>query len=545
MKARELDKAACIILSLAFMAWSGLFIYHSSYIALDGHRYFSLFDDAMISMRYAWNFAHGQGLVWNAGERVEGYTNLLMTLVMSLAAFIFDKKFAVLAVQILGIPTILLTALPTKRIATGINEGRPYREMIGVLAFACVLFYYPLNYWTLMGMETGLLTLLLMATIFFALRWLRSNKDADLFGISIMAGLAFLTRNDSLIASALVFAYAAWEAYRNKKGRPTFLKILCAGSLFLLFPVAQTIFRYFYYGALLPNTYTLKLANFPLSIRLIGGANFVSVFLQQSWLPLVLAVLGFLLNRQRVKLFLFTLMIAAIAYQVYVGGDPWPSWRMLAPAMPALFILAFSAVAEFIGRLRLFASRRYAAGFLILLLSLLALAFTDLPFRDDIAVRGPTSAAIANRVNTNTAIAIDAMTDPNASVGVIWAGTLPYYVDRRSVDFLGKSDAYIAHLNADVSGAVSWGGMISVPGHNKYDLEYSIVKLQPTYIGAFSWGNQTVKPWVTKNYMRVEYHGAQGVKTIFLRKDSPDVCWEACQDEYKIIPWPKQPQETP
>ena len=74
-----------------YLIWAALFIYQSSYIAIDGHRYFGLFDDAMISMRYAWNFAHGNGLVWNVGQRVEGYTNLLMTLVMSVAALLLNK----------------------------------------------------------------------------------------------------------------------------------------------------------------------------------------------------------------------------------------------------------------------------------------------------------------------------------------------------------------------------------------------------------------------------------------------------------------------
>src|SRR5262245_49032609 len=38
-----------------------------------------LADDAFISFRYARNWAEGQGLVWNPGERVEGYTNFLWT----------------------------------------------------------------------------------------------------------------------------------------------------------------------------------------------------------------------------------------------------------------------------------------------------------------------------------------------------------------------------------------------------------------------------------------------------------------------------------
>ena len=37
-------------------------------------------DDAFISYRYALNLVEGKGLVFNAGERVEGYSNFLWTL---------------------------------------------------------------------------------------------------------------------------------------------------------------------------------------------------------------------------------------------------------------------------------------------------------------------------------------------------------------------------------------------------------------------------------------------------------------------------------
>jgi arabinofuranosyltransferase len=49
---------------------------------IGGVRYWWLGDDAMISMRYAYNLARGHGLVWNRGERVEGYTNFLWTMWM-------------------------------------------------------------------------------------------------------------------------------------------------------------------------------------------------------------------------------------------------------------------------------------------------------------------------------------------------------------------------------------------------------------------------------------------------------------------------------
>lgn len=43
-------------------------------------------DDSFISFRYARNLAEGHGLVFNAGERVEGYTNLAWTLMLAAGA---------------------------------------------------------------------------------------------------------------------------------------------------------------------------------------------------------------------------------------------------------------------------------------------------------------------------------------------------------------------------------------------------------------------------------------------------------------------------
>jgi arabinofuranosyltransferase len=539
VKPRALERAALVILTAGYVVWAGLFIYHSSYIAIDGHRYFGLFDDAMISMRYAWNFAHGLGLVWNGGERVEGYSNLLMTLVMSLASLFFDRRLSVLAVQILGIPTVLGAAWLARRITDRAIGSGISSSFYGILVFASVLFYYPLSYWTLMGMETGLLTLLILACAWFGIRWVQEGRRRDLISMSIAAGLAFLTRNDSVILSGVVFAYAALASGAFGGDVENRIDLLRAAALVAAFIIVQTAFRFAYYGALLPNTYILKLTGYPLNIRLIDGSRFVLEFLGQTWPIFVLAALAFRRGPNSMRVMLLVIMFTALAYQIYVGGDPWNSWRILAPGMPGLFILAAEGASATIALVPGLRPPAYAASLSAVLL-LGALYVADLPFLPDMAVRGPTSAAIANRTNTNAAIAIDALTQPEASVGVIWAGTLPYYVDRYAVDYLGKSDAYIAHLKADVSGSSGWGSQISVPGHNKYDLDYSIVQRRPTYSQVFSWGYATVRPYFVENYVRVEYHGAAGTKTIFLLKDSPLVCWESCKSAYRLIPWPKQ-----
>ena len=210
---RKRGRAILFIFSFIFIIWGLTFIYKSSFIAIDGKRYFSLFDDAMISMRYAWNFSHGFGLIWNHGEYVQGYTNLLMTLLMSFSTFIFNKSVAVLFIQIVGVGLILAIAYVNMLIANYVVVGQreSTRIFIGIISFCCAFAYYPLVYWTLMGMETGLLTLLLLLGILFAFRYVESKKPLHLFWMSGILGLAFLTRNDSAIFAMIVWVYIVWE----------------------------------------------------------------------------------------------------------------------------------------------------------------------------------------------------------------------------------------------------------------------------------------------------------------------------------------------
>src|ERR671933_1076881 len=80
---RTADRFLWLVLA-AYLPYALLFILRTSF-TINGERYFVLFDDEMVSMRYARNLARGYGLVWNpGGERVEGYTNLLWVLYMAL-----------------------------------------------------------------------------------------------------------------------------------------------------------------------------------------------------------------------------------------------------------------------------------------------------------------------------------------------------------------------------------------------------------------------------------------------------------------------------
>ena len=66
----KLRSVLVVALAVSYVAWAAQFITRTSIETSDG-RYFCPLDDAMVSLRYAWNLGHGDGLVWNPGERVE------------------------------------------------------------------------------------------------------------------------------------------------------------------------------------------------------------------------------------------------------------------------------------------------------------------------------------------------------------------------------------------------------------------------------------------------------------------------------------------
>src|SRR5688572_19232090 len=125
------------VLSLIYAGWAAKFIAWNS-IQTSSGRYFCLFDDAMVSLRYAWNLAHGDGLVWNPGERVEGVTCFLFTLYMSLGALFLGKSAAVLFVQISGIVLVVGAALLVDRLTRALSAA----PLLGLVTAALELAYY-------------------------------------------------------------------------------------------------------------------------------------------------------------------------------------------------------------------------------------------------------------------------------------------------------------------------------------------------------------------------------------------------------------------
>jgi arabinofuranosyltransferase len=520
-----------VLIALAYVYWAISFIYKTSFIASNGQRYFCLFDDAMVSMRYAWNLVHGNGLAWNPGEYIEGITNMLMTLYMSIATFLFNKNMAVFAIQISGIAFMLAAAFFCLKIGSFILSKYNVKNpgFFEPLFFAMPLFYFPLSFWTLLGMETGMLTVLLLASIWVAIRIDGLPKVKPL--LPILLGLAFLTRPDAAVPIALIFLYRLSGIIREKDR----LKVILGEmSIVAAFVLGITLFRVFYYGSPIPNTYALKMVGMSLSDRIENGIIFIFPFIKLMLFPLCIAIFSVLMSRKRISTLILFMMLTAIGYQVYVGGDFFEYWRMLAPYVPLVLILCLVEIAEInaaraeTGRpvketkgAHFFTSARTRNTLVLAAFLVFVFRFNWL-YHKEILLTRPAASVESNHYNVNVALALCDITTSKATVGLTWGGTIPYYTGRRAIDFLGKSDKYIASLPADMSGKYSILGMNSVPGHNKYDLDYSIVKLKPTYIQHPRYGIQNKEKYVRKNYKLVKYKKV----LLWLRKDSPYVRWE-------------------
>jgi hypothetical protein len=382
-----------------------------------------------------------------------------------------------------------------------------------------------------MGMETGLLTLFLLLGVLSSLDYTRYKKRTFLLSMSVYLGMAYLTRNDSLVFAFLVWLFVIWEILELNNFQRHASHLTGAAILYVLFVIGQGVFQFLYYGEWMPNTYTLKLVGMSLLARLKNGVRFIIPFLKGTALLLSVSYLDMFFDFQKKKVLLLSIITSAIAYQIYVGGDPWRYWRIMSPSVPLLFILfvyAIYVVVKSMSETAVFRSyflrnplisKRYVTGGLVFIFAVLGLVIANSRFLTEISLLQKPYTSSANQRNVNTAIAINELTTNNASVGVFWAGSIPYYTGKYAIDFLGKSDKHIAKLPPDSS--VSWNGMDGVPGHNKYDLTYSIQLKKPTYVQGFKWGSQDLSSWSQDNYTEIKYKGVN----LFLLKEDHSVLW--------------------
>jgi hypothetical protein len=128
-----------------------------------------------------------------------------------------------------------------------------------------------------------------------------------------------------------------------------------------------------------------------------------------------------------------------------------------------------------------------------------------------------------NENNLQIAVALKGVTAPGASIAVVGAGTIPYFLpDRYAIDILGKADPYIAHQNVRVPMSIEDIPSMR-PGHMKWDYAHTIGKFQPDVIVSLWEGTGAEAEPYLGNYVYAAI--APGMK-VYLLKDSPNILWD-------------------
>ena len=116
----------------------------------------------------------------------------------------------------------------------------------------------------------------------------------------------------------------------------------------------------------------------------------------------------------------------------------------------------------------------------------------------------------ANERWVRTAKILTDITSDDAVLAVYAAGSVPYYTGRKSVDMLGKMDKVIARQKIRLPPTVSTIRYLK-PGHDKWDLNHSIGKLQPDVIVGFFRKTRDVMPNL-EGYFPVQFENLRPSK---------------------------------
>jgi hypothetical protein len=446
---------------------------------------------------------------------------------MSASIAVAGWKDALLVVKLTGMLILLALPFVLRRLYREFDGNSTTSVRMGVL----LIGYYPLAFWTLQGMEAGLLAIGLPLILLLAHRYIERPeiRSATLLG----GGLAVLPwiRLDAMIFVAAIVLPMLLFLYRDGVLRASLRGLLLIVVIVLLSVSIQLLSQYLIYGEPLPNTVRLKLGGTVLHWRIMDGVGFILPFLRESMLLLIAAAISLILCRSRLAVLIVSLFTAMLAYQVYIGGDAWDYWRMPSPLMPLLLLLVLHGLHVLLRGLRsspafsLLTSGQSTAISTIILVGVLwninarfmrEATLIDKPYQVDM-----------NTVNTRNALALHEVLTDRAVIAVAWGGTVPYITMRQAIDLLGKSDRYIASRKPLRQSARDAKRMKSVPGHNKYDLSYSILGRQPDYVDMFHWATDDYR-WLREHrYRKVVHRDA----VLYLRSRSPHVLWTMLDTE--------------
>lgn len=428
-------------------------------------------------MRYARHLYEGNGLVYNIGEYVEGYSNFLWVIILALWGSLgFNLP---LIANVLGILFSLLTLVIVFKLMGRINDGVSFWSILPVIFLST---NWDFTGWATGGLETALFTLLLFVAIY------RFNEEViartSSFQLSaIICGLLCLTRPEGFLFSGIYFLTLGVVEFKR---RSDWLKRVTAWlAIVAIIVIPYLIWKIIYYGDILPNSFYIKV-NKPEYFE--RGIRYAGFYLLQShaylWiLPIIIGIR----KRLLCTYFMFIFSLIYLLYILWVGGD-WMALRFFAPIIPMLIfmmVVGFKSVFDYAlsKRKPLF---RYSLILFLILYVGITFWLNALPtykygknrkfvFNEKLQILDYGALHLPEGNAIEVARAFKRVLLPNEVVAASFAGFTGLYTDIRVIDTLGLNDKYIARLPIQKPGQ---------PGHEKqapfeYLINNKVVCLYP------------------------------------------------------------------
>lgn len=392
-------------------------------------------DDAFISFRYAENLAGGRGLVFNSGEKIEGYSNFLWVLLLGLlkTAGLDPVVYAKFLGMIFAVTTLVLVY----------RIGRSCLELTETASLAASAFLASnigFVYYSVSGLETILYGCLLTALLYCMLK-------GSFAGAGCVAGLLILTRPEGVLAIA---ALGAALVVQRRGAKNRLVSIGIPAAVF----AALTGFRIWYFGDWLPNTFTAKIQTS------MGPVPFVSIHtrmfldytiyfgrtqLWNGWLGILIAA-GLAQSLLRRKTAGLPLLTAAGVFFVWFSGTDWMDFSRFYVHILSMVALLMAAGADSIHRL----IRRNKAVAVVLIGVASGVFVTNL--RDTsravtaLKTLNGIHPAMSSRNHISIGLYLKRHYPHDTQVVAEEIGAIGYYSGLNIIDFLGLTDRSIARM---------------------------------------------------------------------------------------------------
>jgi len=394
-------------------------------------------DDAFISFRYAANLVRNQGLVFNPGERVEGYTNFLWVILNSIAIYIgfSPVSFSVKLGTISYLTSIGIILVSLK------NFSPPKFSNFSV-ALAGLLLILPkeLIAFSGTGLETSFVGLLLLSGILCETVYRANSIISSLvpffFLLLSLTRFVFGIIYPIWFVTTIIIGLTEGRSFSNSIAK--FLKR--AGCTIILY-ACYFCWRIYYYGTIFPNTFFAKDHD---SFHVAAGIEYATSFIETY--PFIILLLPalifshFFAQTKELKSFCIFSQIFIISYTAYIiliGGDfmffrfflhIYPIFVLLAcigltalPSMNKVFLILFAGL----------------SGWLSLAPPVLAQKYHMETLQGMYDCCTITGIKYGGKLK--------ALLPPETIISTTMAGAMPYYSGLKAIDQLGLTDSNIGH----------------------------------------------------------------------------------------------------